>query len=102
LAWQENASLASQDNDKDAYYTQMCNGVFRILYGIMGLLISCSPILWSLLIRGDYNDAYKQLPILYVAILFSCMASTLGGIYIAYKKTKSVGITTTIAAVINL
>ena len=30
------------------------------------------------------------------------MATFLGGIYVAYKKTKSVGITTMIAAIVNL
>ena len=101
MAWQENASLALKDNDKDKYYSQMCDWVYRLLVGIMAVLICTTPIIWELLIRGDYNDAYYQLPLLYLGILFSCMSSTIGGVYIAHKKTKSVGITTMAAAFIN-
>ena len=65
-------------------------------------MIAATPIMFELLIKGDYADAYIQIPILYMAVFFSCMSSFQGGIYIAYKRTKSVGITTIIAAVCNL
>lgn len=102
MAWQENASLASEDNDKDEYYSKMCDWVYRLLTGLMAGLIMCTPIIWKLLIRGEYSDAYYQLPVLYMGMMFSCMSSTLGGIYIAHMKTKSVGLTTMAAAVVNL
>ena len=101
-AWQENASIAAKDNDKEEYYSQMCDWIFRLLFGIAAVVISASPILWKLLIRGDYEEAYYQLPVLYIGMLVACMSSVIGGIYIAYKKTVNVGISTTIAAVINL
>lgn len=102
MAWQESASLASEDNDKDEYYSRMCDWVYRLLTGLMAGLIMCTPIIWKLLIRGDYSDAYYQLPVLYMGMMFSCMSSTLGGIYIAHMKTKSVGLTTMAAAGINI
>ena len=102
MAWQENASLATEDNDKDEYYSRMCDWVYRMLTGLMAGLIMCTPIIWKLLIRGEYLEAYYQLPVLYMGMMFSCMSSTLGGIYIAHMKTKSVGLTTMAAAVVNL
>lgn len=102
LAWQENASVAIKDKDAGDYYTKMFDSVFRILCGIMAILISCTPVLFALLIRGDYSESYPQMPILFIALLFSAGASFLGGIYVAHKKTKSVGISTMIAAGINL
>lgn len=102
LAWQENASIASKDDDKDEYYSVMCKNVYNIFVGLMSGLIMTTPIVWKILIRGDYESAYYQLPILYIGMLFSSFAATIGGIYIAHMKTTSVGITTTIAAVINL
>ena len=101
-AWQENASLAAKDSDKRNYYSKMCNEIFFLLIGFVATIIALTPIMWKLLIRGDYEDAYYQLPILFIGIIFSCMASIVGGIYIAFKKTVNVGITTTIAAIINL
>lgn len=102
LAWQENASIAVKDGDKDSYYSNMFDWIFSLLTGVMAGLIAFTPLIWNLLIRGDYDEAYYQLPILYIGVLFSCMSSTLGGIYVAHMKTKSIGITTMAAAGINL
>lgn len=68
----------------------------------MALLIAATPILFWLLIRGDYKEAYYQMPILFMGMLFSSMASFIGGIYVAHKKTRSVGVTTILAAACNL
>lgn len=102
FAWQENASLASKDSDADTYYAEMFASIFGILVGIMALLIAATPILFWLLIRGDYKEAYYQMPILFMGMLFSSMASFIGGIYVAHKKTRSVGVTTILAAACNL
>lgn len=102
FAWQENASLASKDSDADTYYAEMFDSIFGILVGIMTLLIAATPILFWLLIRGDYKEAYYQMPILFMGMLFSSMASFIGGIYVAHKKTRSVGVTTILAAACNL
>lgn len=101
FAWQENASIVSKDKDADTYYSNMFDSIFCILVGIMALLIGSTPILFFLLIRGSYADAYYQMPILFLGMLYSSVSSFMGGIYVAHKKTKSVGITTTIAAIIN-
>lgn len=102
FAWQENASLASKDSDADTYYAEMFDSIFGILVGIMALLIAATPILFWLLIRGDYKEAYYQMPILFMGMLFSSMVSFIGGIYVAHKKTRSVGVTTILAAACNL
>lgn len=102
LAWQENASIAVNDGDKDVYYSSMFDWIFSLLTGVMAVLIASTPIIWKLLIRGDYDQAYYQLPVLYLGVMFSCMASTLGGIYVAHMRTKSIGITTMVSAGINL
>ncbi|MDD3205665.1 MAG: oligosaccharide flippase family protein [Lachnospiraceae bacterium] len=102
MAWQENASLAADDSDKEIYFSKMCDGVYRLLTGLMAGLIAFTPVIWKLLIHGDYDEAYFQLPLLYLGIMFSCMSATVGGIYIAHMKTKSVGISTMCAALINL
>ena len=102
MAWQENASIASKDKDKGAYYTRMFSSMTNFYAGCLGLIVACTPILFRLIIRGDYSESYPQMPILFLATFFSCMASFLGGIYIACKATKSVGITTVLAAACNL
>ncbi len=102
LAWQENASLASKDSDAGEYYTRVFHMLFNLITGSLGLLIAISPVLFKLLIKGDYEEAYFQMPILFMAMFFLSLSTFLGGIYLAFKKTKSIGLTTTVAAVINL
>ena len=102
MAWQENASIASKDSDAGKYYSKMFMIMTNFYSGCLGLIIACTPILFRLLIRGDYKEAYPQMPVLFLAMFFSCMASFQGGIYIACKATKSVGITTVFAALCNL
>lgn len=101
-AWQENASLAVADDDVGAYYTSMFQCIFDFMAGGLAVLIAASPILFRVLIRGDYEDAYAQLPILFLGMLFFSLGSFVGGIYVAFFKTKSIGITTIVAAVCNL
>lgn len=101
-AWQENASIASKDKDVSTYYSKVFDVVFCMMAGVLALLIAGTPILFTLLIRGDYDEAYNQMPILFLGVFFSCITAFLGGIYIANKRTKSVGITTIIAAGLNL
>jgi O-antigen/teichoic acid export membrane protein len=102
LAWQENASIVSKDKDADAYYTKMFSVMLNLYAGFLGLLLACTPVLFKILIRGDYGEAYNQIPILFLAMFFSCMSTFVGGIYIAFKATKNVGISTMLAAVCNL
>ena len=102
MAWQENASVVSRDRDAGEYYSSMFRVMFDLMAGFFGLLIAATPILFKLLIRGDYAAAYNQIPILFVAMFFYSMSTFLGGIYVAYKESRSVGVTTTAAAACNL
>ena len=102
MAWQENAAVVSKDRDAGEYYSSMFRVMFDLMAGFFGLLIAATPILFRLLIRGDYAEAYNQIPILFAGMFFFSMSTFLGGIYVAYKESASVGITTTVAAAINL
>lgn len=102
MAWHENASIAVDDDDADKYYSKMHDRIFNLMFGCTVLLIAATPILFKLLIRGDYSEAYYQMPILIMAMFFYLMSSFFGGIYIAHKKTVNVGVSTIVAAVVNL
>lgn len=101
-AWQENASLASKDSDREKYYSDMFDKMFCLMSGMLGLLIATTPIIFRILIRGDYEDSYAQIPILFLGMLFASMSVYIGGIYVAFKKTLNVGVTTALAAGLNL
>lgn len=102
MAWQENASIAVNDKDAEGYYSKMLDTCYSLIFGFTALLIAGTPLIFWLLIKGDYEDAYYQMPVLVLATFFYVMSAYLGGIYIAHKKTVSVGISTMVAAAINL
>ena len=102
LAWQENASISSKDKDASEYYSHMFEIMYKLYAGFFGIVIALMPVLFKVLIRGDYGEAYVQMPILCIAIFFAGISTFFGGIYVAYKASKSVGVTTLVAASINL
>ena len=102
MAWQENAVIAVKDEDASEYYTKMFDKMLRMMAGATALLIAFTPVLFLIFIKGDYSDAYVQMPILVLAMFFFVMSAFQSGIYVAHKKTKSIGITTVLAALINL
>ncbi len=101
-AWHENASLSVDDSDSSDYYGKMFDNVFSVLSGIMGGLIAITPLLFRILIDEKYADAYYQMPFLFGGMMCFSLSSFMGGIYTAHKQTKSVGITTVVAAAANL
>ena len=103
MAWQENASIVSKDDDTPKYYSEMFAVLFDIVAGCMAVLIGITPFLFKVMIRGDYgSDSYYQIPILYMGTFFFCLSSFWGGIFVAFKKTVNVGVTTVAAAALNL
>ena len=66
------------------------------------ILITITPLLFNIFVKGNYSESLKQMPILLMAILFSTFASFFEGIYVANKETKKVGLTTALAAIVNV
>lgn len=100
LAWQESASLDSK-NDK-MYYQNIFASLSKFLMGGLLILISILPIIFKLLVIGDYNESYYQMPILCISLLFSSLSAFLGGIYIATKNSKKLGISSFLASLMNV
>ena len=101
LAWTETASKVSDDGDPAEYYTKLFSGLFKFLIGVMLALIAVTPIIFKVLVKGDYGTAFFQVPILYFGIFFNSLVNFYSGIYIALKRTKQVGYSSVAGAVIN-
>ena len=85
----------------DAYYEKMFDVLFGFLSGAMLLLISITPVLFRILINSKFDEAYQQIPILFMGVFFNCIVSFFGGIYVAKQQTKQVGYSSLAGAVIN-
>lgn len=102
LAWTEIASRTVDDEDRDCYYTELFNTLFSFLIGIFLILIVISPFMFQILIGEKYISGLQQMPFLFIGIFYSSMVSFLGGIYVALQRTKQVGVSAGVGAVINL
>lgn len=102
LAWTETASKVSDDGDPNEYYSNTFRVLFDFLIGVMLFLIAFTPLIFRILVKGDYGSAIYQVPILYFGVFFNSFVNYYSGIYIAIKRTKQVGISSVAGAVINL
>lgn len=101
LAWTEVAARTVDDKDRNEYYTLLYNTLFSILVGIFLLMIVASPIIFNLLINQKFSEGSMQVPILFMGVFFSSLVSFYGGVYVALQKTKQVGISSFIGALLN-
>ena len=102
LSWHENASETCDAKDSEKYYSNVFNNLFNLLSGFTAVLIAATPIIFIILVRGDYDEAYFQIPILYLGVFFHCLMGFFGGIYVAVKKTLAVGISSVISAAFSI
>ena len=102
LSWQESAALHINDTYKDEFFSNVINKVFNLFICFCIGILACLPFVFELLIKDSYREAYKYVPILLLANIFSVLIGLIGSIYVAKKMTKEVAKTTMIAAIINL
>lgn len=102
LAWTENTSKLTKDEKSCDYYSLFFKSFYNVMVGLMLLLICAGPIIFKILINSKYNNAYSLMPWLYIGVFFSSLVSFLGSIYIGEKRTKDVGVSSAVGAVINV
>ena len=102
LAWTENTSKLTADEKKNGYYTVFFKDFYQVMVGMMLVLISVSPLLFAILINSQYADAYGLMSWLYVGVFFSSLVAFFGSIYVGEKRTKDVGVSSAVGAVINV
>lgn len=102
LSWSESASVNIDSEDKNEFFSSVCNDVLKLFGCGCLMLIAAMPFVFKILIKGDFDDAYNYIPILIVSCVFNMLASQYGSIYIAKKDTKKIAITSLIAAITNI
>lgn len=101
MAWTESVSLAINDNDRDSFINSMMDKSYKALTFLALGLICGMSLFFNFLIGKNYSDAYIHIYILIVAIFINSMCSLLGGIFTGFKKSKIIGTTTVIGALVN-
>ncbi|MBM6820172.1 oligosaccharide flippase family protein [Clostridium saudiense] len=102
MAWMETASIHSDDDDIKEYYSDLFNKLYRFLIGVLMLLLALSPVIFKVLVNPQYDSAYYQIPLLYVGVFCNSIVSYYAGIYIAMKRTKQIGYSSILGAILNI
>ena len=102
LAWTENTSKLTRNEKNSDYYSIFFRSFYNVMVGMMLLLICSSPIIFKVLIDEKYSSAYSLMPWLFIGVFFNSLASFFGSIYVGEKRTKDVGVSSAIGAVLNV
>ena len=99
LSWTESVSLHMNDDDRDIFLTDIINTMFNLFAAVD---IGCMPFVFNLMVNNLYVDAYYQIPILMIAVLFQVIVGLYSVIYVALKKSTEIAKTSFLAAIINI
>jgi len=102
LSWTESVTLHVKDDDRDVFLTDVINKMFNLFAAANIGIIAFMPFVFRVLINEQYNDAYYQIPILMIAVLFQVVVGLYSVIYVALKKSTEIAKTSFMASVINL
>jgi O-antigen/teichoic acid export membrane protein len=69
---------------------------------ISSAIVVFTKLITNILVSADFYEAWRFMPVLVMATVFSCFASFLSSIYTNEKKSGHVFLTTVISAVINI
>ncbi len=99
-AWQ--ISAFTEEEERDRFYTKVMSAYSSILFVMASGVILCTRLIPHILFAEAYYDAWKYIPLLVVAMVFTCMVNFLGSIYMVEKKSVRSLMTAAISAVVNI
>lgn len=102
LSWTESVSIHIGDKDSDEFLTDTINTMFNLFAAVDFGIICFMPFVFNIMINEQYADAYYQIPILMIAVLFQVVVGLYSVIYVALKKSGEIAKTSMFAALINI
>ncbi len=102
LSWQENAVDTISDEDNEEYYNKVFKQLVIILITVCEVIIASDFIIFRYLLDPKYMEAYQYVPILITAVIFATISQFFGGIFVGLQLSKYNGMTTVVAAVLNV
>lgn len=101
LSWSESTSLHIKEKDRNEYISSMIDSLFVLFASGCFVFLALIPYAF-MLINKEYSDSFMQIPILLMAVLCQAVVGIYSAVLIALKQTKSIAVTSIIAATINL
>lgn len=102
MAWIETSSIHFLDDDRDSYFQEMIQTAIGVFGSICLGIIAIMPFVFPVMIDSKYHQAFNQIPILIIAVLFQIIVGLYSSIYIALMNSAAIAITTVIGAILNV
>ena len=87
LAWVETVSVHYNDSDRDEFIGDMMETVSNLFVSVCVGIIAIMPFVFPVMVNQQYGNAYYQIPILLIAVIFQILVGLYSAIYIALKKS---------------
>lgn len=101
-AWQLSAFTETDQRVKERFYTTVFDAYQSVLFLIgAGTILLIQP-LTRLLVDTKYYESWRYVPLLIIAVVFSCFATFFSSIYMSEKRNTMTMITTFTGAALNI
>ena len=102
LSWLEIISLYIKDSDIESFFNNIFNKVLKIFISIALCIIAVMPFVYPIIINQKFAEGYNQIPIIMIGSILNVVVALETAVYVAKKDTKSIAITSGIAAILNI
>ncbi len=101
-AWQISAVTDATEEEKGPFFSKVFKSYSGLIFMAASGLIAFTKIFTKLLLAESYYDAWKYIPILIVATVFSAFATFTGTVYMVRKKSVGAFLTALAGAGVNI
>ncbi|MBQ6830504.1 MAG: polysaccharide biosynthesis C-terminal domain-containing protein [Clostridia bacterium] len=99
-AWQ--ISAVTEEKERDSFYSRVMSMYSSLLFLMASGIIVCTRVIPHILFDPKYYDAWRYIPLLVIAMVFTCIVNFLGSIYMVEKKSVRSLVTAAVSAVVNV
>ncbi len=99
-AWQ--ISAFTEQEGRDRFYSKVMKAYSSLLFVMASGVILCTRLIPRFLFAEAYYEAWRYIPLLVIAMVFTCMVNFLGSIYMVEKKSARSLATAAISAGVNV
>lgn len=102
-SWKESSARAlGSEGDEVAFYNAVYRALRRFMAAVVLVMTAHMPLVYGLLVDGDYREGMLYVPILLLATYYSNISGFYGGIFTAHRDTGIMGTTTVVSALLCL
>lgn len=101
-AWRNSAVDERESKDSAAFYEKVFGAFASVVFLMAGAIIAFAKIITVIMFDPSYHEAWINIPVLTLAMIFFNLVSFLGSLYVAEKKSMYSFLTSMAGAAVNI